>query len=516
MLIAKSAVAEYLDRRFDSYLWMKKLPRREIVRALDDFRIRPLFKTDPWLHQLVCFYIGLCEPRFMFLLDMGLGKSKILLDLIRHAQREGKLEHALVGVPRLINVASWLDDVAQHSVLEPWPILIDDVETKWELLSNPKGDLTLIDYQGLTLAICKKEKNRLVRDDKKVEKLRRLYNWIGIDESHKLKNHENLWFSNMWQLTKRADYVYATTGTLFGRDVEDLFAQFKLVDRGDTFGENLGLFRRSFFTAKSNGFGTVRTFDKGMTRQLNRMINHRSVRYDNDEVQELPPKTNIVIRLDMGEEQREHYMRALEGLINARDGSPSEIDAPWLRMRQILSGYLKWKDSHGEHTIFFKHNPKLLALERLIDEKGDSKMVVCHDYRETGGLIHERLNELKIKHEWLYGGTKDKIGARRRFIDDPEVRVFLMNSEAGGTGTDGLQKVARYLAYFESPTPPITRRQTDMRVFRSGQEYRSFIYDLIFRRSVDQGILDDLAAGRDLYESVVKGRAFDKKKFLAG
>jgi hypothetical protein len=111
-----------------------------------------------------------------------------------------------------------------------------------------------------------------------------------------------------------------------------------------------------------------------------------------------------------------------------------------------------------------------------------------------------------VGYEWLYGGTKDKVACRRKFIDDPSCRVLVMNSEAGGTGTDGLQSVARYLFFYETPASPITRQQTLKRIHRSGARMRCFIYDMVMQRSLDPGILADIAENRDTYESVVNGK----------
>ncbi len=521
MLISRQAIRSFLSRDLDSFTWMKELTRKDILSELRYFKTQPRFKTDPWLHQLVCFYIGLCQPRFLFLLDMGLGKSKILADLITQRQRERKLEGALITVPRLINIVSWVDDLARHSDLEPWPCDAESIEEKRERLLNPKGDVTLIDYAGLHLALTKKEKkkgkNRLVRDDKLTRWMQKQYNFIGVDEIHKLANHDNLWFSIMNQLTKSAEFCYGTTGTAFGSSVEDLWPQFYLVDRGETLGENLGIFRASFFQTKMNPWkGAEYVFDAKLDRKLHKVLQHRSIRYSDDEVPELEiPKCAIRARVcEMSVEQREHYMRALDGLINA-NGKLSELDAGWLRMRQIISGYLAWDDAHGHHVLPFKRNPKLDALESLLDEMTDSKVIIAYDYTETAKLIAERLRSLKIDFEWFYGGTKDKPASKRRFEEDPKCRVFLMNSEAGGTGTDGLQKVARYMILYETPTNPITRKQTIKRIDRAGQKRRTLVYDLVMHRSLDRGILDDLQAGIDMHDRVVNGRSVNRNLFLS-
>lgn len=518
MLISRAAINDYLDRDFDSWTWLKKLSKSQVFAELDRFKVQPVFKTEPWLHQAVCHLIGMYHPRFLFLLGMGTGKSKIISDLVTQVQRERKLEGALVFVPRLTNIDSWLESLAVHSDLEPWPVSCSDIEEKYERLLQPKGDVTLIDYQGFHLAVCKKvpgkgKKKNLVRDDKKVKALQRRYNLIGLDESHKLSNRDSLWFGLVKQMTEHAEYCYATTGTLFGKNVEPIWSQFRLVDGGETFGENVGLFKASLFTVETLPFKTVYNFNPRMRDQLHKMLQHRSLRYDEDEVLDLPVCVRREKATTMGDEQREHYLRALQGLINA-GGQVSQMESEWLRMRQITSGYLAWKDGHGNHVLHFKENPKLEALCDLIEDMGDSKIVVCYDYTETGRMIVDRLKTLHIGHEWFYGGTKDKSGSRQRFLDDPDCRVFVMNSEAGGTGNDGLQKVARYMVFYESPTPAITRKQTEARIHRPGQTKRSFIYDLVMRKSSDRGILEAIKEGSDLYKGVVNGQKKNKSFFL--
>jgi SNF2 family DNA or RNA helicase len=517
-VISREAVAQYLGRSLNSYLWMKSLSVSDIRQELRQLRTRPVFKTEPWLHQLVCFYIALAEPRFLYLLDMGLGKSKILLDIMTQLQRERKLDKALVLVPRRSNLFSWSDAIAEHSELEPWLCRAQDTEEKWEQLVVPRGDVVVMDYAGLHLALCKKVKaggrGKLVRDEKRVRAVQQQYNFLALDESHKLANHNSLWFALVNQLSKTSTYCYSTTGTLFGKDVEDLWGQFYLTDRGETFGENLGLFRSSFFTQKTNPWrGVVYTYNDRMDAQLNTMLQHKSLRYDESEINDLPARVYRRAPLDMTDEQRQHYLRALEGLINA-GGQLDALDAQWLRMRQITSGYLAWKDEHGKHFLAFKENPKMDKLEELLDAMGDSKVVVCYDYTETGRLITERVAAMGLGFEWYYGGTKDHEASRTRFLKDPACKVLVMNSEAGGTGNDGLQQVARYMIFYESPTPPITRKQTEKRIHRSGQKQRVFIYDLTMRKSADAHILDAIAEGVDVHDKVVNGR-ISRQGFLA-
>jgi hypothetical protein len=498
----------YLERKRRIYDQGKAQPTRSIVS------VEPVGDG-----ACTCISVSNSDGLFLTRGAVVTHNSKILADLITQARRERKLEGAIIFVPRITNIDSWVEALLEHSDLEPWPIGSSDTEEKYERLLKPRGDVTLIDYQGFQLAMSKKEPgkkkaNKLVPDDKKFKLIQRQYNFVGLDESHKLKGHDNLWFRLIDRITKTAEFCYATTGTLFGREVEDLWSQFRIVDQGETFGENLGLFRAGLFTSKMNAWkGTVYTFNPRMDRQLTKMLQHRSIRYDEDEVLDLPSKVGRMVSMEMGEEQREHYVRALEGMINSGDGT-REMEACWLRMRQIISGYLAWTDQHGKHVLPFKHNPKLDALERLIDEMGDSKIVICYDYTETGRMIVERVKAMGLGYEWFYGGTQDQSASRKRFLTQPSCRVFVMNSEAGGTGNDGLQKVARYMVFYETPPSPTSRKQTEKRIHRPGQTGRTFIYDLVMRKSLDRPILDNIKKGSDLYLEVVNGKSKKRATYL--
>lgn len=517
MIVSPRAVREFTGRKFDDFEWMKQLSKRQLLRHLGELRVPPTFKTDPWTHQLVAHYIGCCYPRFLFLLDMGLGKTKIFADLITQKQREGLRKRALVIGPRLINIASWQDDLLLHSDLEPNPISAEEIEGKRELLLNPSGDVSLIDLHGMTLALSKKGKVRkgikwhkgLVPDEKLVRMAQKLYGFLVIDEVHKLKNMETIWHTLAAELSQAADFVYAGTGTIFNRSPLEVFGPFHLVDRGETFGETDTLFKAAFFTEHEAAFkGKELRYDTSKTRLFSSMVRHRSLRYDEDEVSDLPPRQYRRIEFTMQGEQAERYADALAGVIAAKNGDEQELKAPWLRMRYITAGYLRWNDEFGPHLIKFKHNPKLDYTVKICDEAGDSKVVICYDYTETGRMIVERLEAEGFGVEWLWGGNRDKRGVRERFLNDPRVTVLVMQSEAGGTGTDGLQRVARYMVFYESPTPPRDRRQTEKRIDRAGGVGHAYFYDLVCRRSVDAGILTSLQEGRDLYDSVMARKNF--------
>lgn len=516
-MISKRVVDAFLRRELNSFLWMKRLKLEDFLSEYKHYKVKPYFKTTPWLHQHVMFHLGMCNPYFLFLYDMGTGKTKGILDLITQVQREGRLKRALVTVNGQLTTHSWDKAIAVHSDLHPIIVDCENIEEKWERLIVPKGDIAVIDYAGLHLALSTKQhkgKHALVKDEKKIRQLQKLYNFYNGDESHKIKNEDTLRYSILRQLTKPFDFRYCMTGTPMGRNPVDVFAQFYMVDRGETFSDTLGMFRECFFVEKPHPWkGIEYVFNRRREKLFQQFMQNKSLRYTDSECSDIPVCQEIPMEVEFSREQREHYLRAVQGLINA-GGKYADIDNSYLRMRQIVSGFLHWKDAYGEHTVRIDNNPKLEMLEEMLDASGNEKIVISYEYTESARIILEKLIELKIGYEWVWGGSRDDSIALDRFITDPSKRVFLMNSESGGTGTDGLQGVARYLFFWESPPSPITRRQVIKRLDREGQKKRTYIYDIIVKDSIDIHVLDFIAEGMDLHEVLINGNGKAKNILL--
>ena len=305
------------------------------------------------------------------------------------------------------------------------------------------------------------------------------------------------------------EIVFALTGCPFGRDPTDLWAQFHAVDLGETLGPTLGLFRAAFFKQKKNYWGTSKysfdyIFQDEKINQLHKIIENRSIYYEAEE-SDLPRVTRIkpVVRFPVDTYQ--YYEKAKQQIIAAR-GDYQEMKCAFTRMRQISSGFVGyWDDEDGGRAEFeFNDNPKLDKLLEIVQSVSEKrKIIVFHEYIFSGSIICRQLKDLVIGKARLWSGTKDPAEEMRRFDEDPKCRVFVVNNSAGAFGLN--LQVANYVIYYESPTSPIIRYQTERRTIRSGQKRsRVFLYDLIMHNSVDRSILRFHKEGADLMEAILK------------
>jgi SNF2 family DNA or RNA helicase len=505
--IAQSAIVEFLSRPREDWTWVKQVPKAEAMQILHR-NYGVTFHTEPMAHQAACLLLALSQPQFMFLLDMGTGKTKIMLDAARHRTRSGLAQRTLVLVPSAINVDGWQQEIKTHAPdLSVVPLMGDRAER--ERLIEFDADVYLLTYPGLQVYTTELDKQRHARviDRKRLIAFAQRFDSVVFDESHLVGNRQTLTYKACRAISNHAKYRYGNTGTAFGRDPTMLWSQFDLIDHGETLGETLGLFRAAFFTQKENFWsgGVDYEFNHGMDDELNRLLRHRSIRYEDTECGDLPPKTYTKILIKFPSEIEVHCQK-LRDQMRAAFGNYREMENAFLRMRQLSSGFMSLRSDDDKVEVEFEVNPKLNALRELLQQiPAGKKVLVFHEFNYSGQLICNMLKAEGIKHAWIRG-DKEQTAAISKFRDDPTCTVGVQNINVGkGTGTN--QQHAKYMIFYESPVSPILRKQGEKRIHRKGQTEHVYFYDLVVQGTYDARILDFLKEGKDLFESIVNGGA---------
>ena len=514
-LIAPAAIEAYLSRDLADFNFLKQAPKAELAvhaRALG-FR----YVTEPRACQLVCNIIGAERPRFLFHLDMGAGKSKATLDLIRFRKARKELQRALIVVPEFVHISSWQDQLKEHAPDLRCVVLLGSREDRFELIDR-KADVYLINYAGLQVYMAEKKKAKRGKAKRGVAPdaaalFASLFNFVVFDEIHRIRSWDSLTFRLCCWLGAGAPFCYANTGTPFGRDPMMLWPQFKMVDDGETFGL-LGLFRAVFFEAKKARFGgydyKLLNGEEGrIDRQsdLNRVMKHRSIVYEEHELGiDLPPKTLLRVNVRMPPEQRMFYDRILDRMKEAR-GDYASLDNVFTRMRQLGSGFLSLRaDDESRIEVEIDPNPKLEALRQVVtDLPASEKFLVFHQFTYSGNRIRGLLDEMKVPWATLYGGVKDAAGEYQRFLTDKRCRAFVLQNQAGSEAINP-QGVCRYAWFYERPDDALISQQAEKRVYRPGQERPVFVGDIVsVGNSAEENLLVYLQQSRDVRAAVLRG-----------
>lgn len=520
-MIPKAAVKAFLDAPRDDFRPWKFMTDDELLDIYDKLPIDPPIYRRLRRHQKVCFLLGALHQRFAFFLDTGSGKTLLSIALARYFRRLKKVNRVLVLVPNRINLYEWRREIEKHSSGTSYAILSGSSADKWKILEESDALLNVVTYMGLVRMVGDLVKRKPKRGQKAkkgnqvkpssslLRRMRTLVDGLILDESTAVANHASLPFRVVRQLAKDCEMLFDLTGTPFGRDPQPLWTQMYLVDNGYTLGPTLGLFREAFYTSSQNYWGGFDyAFKSSMSDTLNRVLAHRSIRYEADQA-DLPQVTRIITEVPMPLDA-EAYMETIKKDLQGAQGNYQEMKNSFLRARQLAAGFVGFKDDEtGDRAQFeFESNPKVEALLDLVQSiREDYKIVVGYDFIFTGKIISRALRDEKIEHVLMSGKTRDAEAQLTRFVKDPKCRVFVLNT----SGAFGLNlQMARYIVFFESPVPVILRKQMERRVERQGSKYqRVFMYDLVMRRTYDRRILQFHEEGKDLFEAIVDGRVGD-------
>ncbi len=514
-MINKAAIDAFLARKLQAYDWLKTHGRNELDQALGELNPPPdLGAIKPWLHQQVGLLLLLELKRFMLHWEMGAGKTLLTLMLLKYRKQCGEKPKAIVFVPYITSVDTWVEEVKKHASDLRCVALIGTTVANLGQLADD-GDLFVICYSSAVAMVSEvvpghKGKSKWQLNAAQVRGYFAGFDMLVCDEIHRAKSASSLTYRMCRAISSQCEYVLGLTGTPFGKDLQDLWPQFYLIDFGETLGPTLGFYRSVFFTPKINHWGGYEyTFKRRMMPALKRMIKNRSIHYGIDELIDMPPKEYIQRTLPQPQDSEGYCEASLKALREAVQGKAEYhvIENNYLKLRQLSSGFLTLKGEDNERLqIQFEDNPKLDLLCGILDSVGSTrKSVIFHHFVYSNKLISDRLHELKISHARIWGGVKDPIWQLKKFRDDPECQVLVINVKSGSSSLN--LQFANYVIFFEQPDSPIDRKQAEARVWRPGQSNRVFIYDLLVRGTVDHQLMASNKAGRNLLEELFSGEA---------
>jgi hypothetical protein len=463
--------------------------------------------------QKICFLAGAAYPEILFMTDLGLGKTVVSLELFNYFLEIGEVWRGIVFCPTDELVESWEDEIKKWGFKFPYVSLRKGSSAqKWLTLATLTGEGLIIGtYAGIAAMVSQMVQRRDKPTRKKRQPITELLNKVGMhvdalffDQSTTVGDTGSLNYRVCKHFSMHAKIRYSLAGRAFGRDPAMIWAQLYLADHGHALGNTLYLFREAFYSKFFPKWGGVEyTLRKKLQPTLARFIAASSLRYSVEECVELPPKVKVTKMCEFPLENWNYFIQERDKLFAGR-GKFREIQNAFLRMRQISSGFVGFIDDETEERvqIEFAVNPKLELLMDIVREvPEDKKCVIFYEFNHSGQKISDALTKEKIKHGWLWGGTKDWTSIKDQFNTKPDYRFLVANWKKASMGLN--LQVGSYMIFFESPVGVVPRAESEGRIHRTGQEHRCFIYDLVVRDSVDTIILGFHATGGDLWKALI-------------
>ena len=399
--------------------------------------------------------------------DMGLGKTVQALALIALEKAAGRLNApALVIAPTSL-MANWRREAAAFAP-DLRVLTLHGSDRMDHVDAIAESDLVLTTYP-------------LVARDHEVLSARP-WHMIVLDEAQTIKNPN----AATTRLIRRleAPHRFCLTGTPMENHLGELWSLFDFVAPG--FLGDASSFNKAWRTP------IEKKGDVGRGRLLAARVKPFLLRRTKAEVAaELPPKTVMTERVDLGGGQRELY-EAIR--LSMHDKVRSVIaEKGFSRSRiVILDALLKLRQACCDPRLVKRPGKPVKAtsakLERLMEMVGElaaegRKIIVFSQFTSMLDLIRPRLEAAGIAYALLTGQTKMREAEITAF-QEGTVPVFLISLKAGGTGLN-LTAADTVILYDPWWNPAVEEQAID-RAHRIGQDRPVFVHKLIAGGTIEE------------------------------
>jgi len=453
------------------------------------------FKTKPYKHQLTALEKSWNKENFAYFMEMGTGKTKVLIDNLAMLYDKGKVDGALIIAPKGV-VKTWYEQELPTHLADH----IENVTVLWQANitkgQQEKLDSVLQNETSLHILIMNVE---ALSTDKGVNFARKFLlshnTLMAIDESTTIKNPSAKRTKNIITIGKQAKYRRIMTGSPITKNPLDLYSQCEFLDPWLLDFTSYYAFRNRYAEMKTmhiHGRSIQVVSEFKNLGELSETVKTFSDRVLKEDCLDLPPKNFIKRHIVLTHDQRKIYeqmKKAAMAVLNGKVTTTMTVLTQLMRLHQITCGHFTADDG----TTQLIDNNRIKELMNILEET-EGKVIIWANYQRDVNLIIKNVVEKYGKNSIVdyYGLTpqEDRQDNIRKFQNGPECRFLIGTPQTGGYGIT-LTK-ANTVVYFSNGYDLEKRLQSEDRAHRIGQKKNVTYIDLIAEDTVDEKIVEAL------------------------
>ena len=458
------------------------------------------FKTKPYAHQLKALEMSWNKEVFAYFMEMGTGKSKVLLDNVAMLFDKGKINSVLIVAPKGV-YKNWYDS----EIPEHLPKHIDRNVVLWKALITKEQKLKCdslfeTDFTKLQIFVINVEALSTSRGVEVVNKFLLTHQtFMAIDESTTIKNPKAIRTKHIINMKDKAKYRRIMTGMPVTKTPLDLYSQCYFLDPYLLNFSSYYAFKARYTVTRKVHLPGRHSFDQVLKYirldELNSTLEKFSTRVLKSDCLDLPEKIYLKRHVQLTPEQQKAYLEMKKYGVSLLDKGQtmSAVNAlsQLIRLHQITCGHVK-TDDHQTRTI---KNNRIDELLSVLEETNDEKVIIWAVYRYD---IQEIERQLKKKYgvesvATFYGDTKSE--TRQEIVNefqdkDSSLRFFIANPQTGGYGLT--LTASHTVIYYSNSYDLEIRMQSEDRAHRISQTEKVTYIDLIAEKTVDEKIVKSL------------------------
>tara|TARA_S200002703_G_C3797042_1_gene246121 strand:- start:113 stop:1558 length:1446 start_codon:yes stop_codon:yes gene_type:complete len=471
------------------------------------------YKTQPYEHQVEALTVSHDKDEYALFMEMGCGKSKVIIDNIAHLYGQGKIYNALIVAPKGVynnwvskEIPTHLPDSIQVDVVK-WQsnhTKTFEKELKTVLTIDHNLKVLVMNIEALSTKKGVQFANMFIQQNKTI---------FVIDESTTIKNPDAKRTANCVRLGKYAYYRRILTGSPVTKSPLDLYSQCMFLNPALLGFSSFYSFRARYADlVEKRGQGRTYKFVTGYKNmeELNELLTKFSHRVLKKDCLDLPEKIYLKRNIEMTKEQEKAYKElqrfAVTFLNNSKTVTINHVITQIIRLHQISCGFTVTDD--GVTTEI--PSQRLLELSSILEET-DGKVIIWANYRYDIQRIEKMLKEAYGENSvgTYYGGVEQ--AERERVIDefqnpDSPLRFFVGNTQTGGYGIT--LTAASTVVYYSNNYDLEKRLQSEDRAHRIGQTNKVTYIDIVCEKTVDEKIVKALRKKQSIANLVLGEETF--------
>ena len=453
------------------------------------------FKTKPYAHQLTALEKSWNKENFAYFMEMGTGKTKVLIDNVAMLYDKGKIDGALIIAPKGV-VKTWYEQELPTHL----PDHIENVSVLWQpnitKTQQEKLDTLFEIDTALHILIMNVE---ALSTDKGVKFATKFINshktMMAIDESTTIKTPSARRTKNIIGLGLNAKYKRIMTGSPITKNPLDLYTQCEFLDPWLLDFASYYAFRNRYAEMKTMHLRgrSIQVVDKFQNLgELSDVVKQFSYRVLKEDCLDLPPKVFIKRHITLTVDQKRVYEQMKKQAIahlNGKVTTTMTVLTQLMRLHQITCGYVTADDGTTQQVESNRLNELMSILEDT-----DGKVIIWANYQLSVGEIIQKIIKVYGPDSYVhyYGLTpqEDRQDFIRKFQNDPKCRFIIGTPQTGGYGITLTE--ANTVIYYSNGYDLEKRLQSEDRAHRIGQKKTVTYIDLIAEDTIDEKIVEAL------------------------
>lgn len=422
------------------------------------------------------------RSKFGYFLEMGLGKTLVVLDEFYDLSVAGQADVLLVICPNSL-IPVWKTEIVKHGYHF-------NVFVKPSSLRHVKSPcVVLYNYESIIAT-----PGKLIPDI-----IKSFATYCVFDESVCMKGFKSKrWKAvQIWQ--EKCKYIRLLSGRPLVQSAMDLWTQLTLLNAAVS--PSPYAFRNRYCIMGGwMGKQIIGTMNKEQLQNIVKSVSYTAFKKD---WTDLPEKLYTERHYDLTPEQKMLYRQMFNDMIvNIKSTTISVQQAvhKFSKLQQIGSGFIIDEEGKATPIMPFDELPKVKVLDEIL-EQTNGKIIIFAHYRASVAALHKKYQGVLIE-----GGMNESqiANAINTFNDGPNQVLAAQVSAAkyGLTLLGNKEKPCHTTVYFENNYSLDSRIQSEDRNHRHGQRNPVLYIDFI-GSPVDRRIITALQRKNDLGKTIM-------------